>query len=101
MGNSKVEKTNERRSTREACAGAQIRRLTSLAGGLGGSLPTQRGARGAEPARICEATEHPAESGKYQLQEGSLPTQRGARGAEPARILAAMWNATLGIGPHA
>src|SRR6266508_6306042 len=36
----------------EACANGQIMRLTSFAGGLGGGSPSQRGARGAEPARI-------------------------------------------------
>src|SRR4051794_15034667 len=40
----------------KACVSALIVRQTSLAGGLGGGSPTQRGARGAEPARIHAAT---------------------------------------------
>ena len=36
----------------EPCTGALIMRQTSFAGGLGGGSPSQRGARGAAPARI-------------------------------------------------
>src|SRR4051812_14062976 len=39
----------------EACANGLVRPLTSHAGGLGGSTPTQRGVWGAEPARIHAA----------------------------------------------
>ena len=59
-------------------------RQASLAGGLGGCKPAQRGARGAAPARIQAAMQQPAGSARGRAR--SLPLeqrakQQGARGA--------------------
>jgi hypothetical protein len=55
MGNSKVEKMNECRSMREACASAQIRRLTSLAGGLGACYALSGEREGRSPLACAKA----------------------------------------------
>jgi hypothetical protein len=57
----------------EACTDGLTRRLTPDAGGLGGGAPTQRGARGAEPARILAQRTAPV-SGE---REGSGPWPPG------------------------
>src|SRR3954471_19878708 len=60
----------------EACVAACIRRLTSYAGGLGGRWPAQRGARGAEPARIHATMSHAAfEQSVASIRSG----ERGGR----------------------
>jgi len=54
--------------------------LTSFAGGLGGSLPAQRGARGAEPARMRAAQMLPQLSRK---SEGRLAPSGEREGRSP------------------
>ena len=51
-GRPKLENINVCFGTTEACADSLIALLTSIAGGLGGGSPSQRGARGAEPTRM-------------------------------------------------
>src|SRR6266508_6355260 len=61
-------------STTEPSVDASSIRQASLAGGLGGGSPSQRGARGAEPARIRKA-----ECPQQREREGQRPLASAKR----------------------
>jgi hypothetical protein len=87
----------------EACAGAASTRLTACAGGLGGGVPTQRGVRGAAPARSPD--ERSVTSGEREGQRPLACAQRTCRigkmereGQRPLSILTSVASPAGGCG---